>query len=342
VRRALAPLLLLAGVAGCQTTPGPVFPPPSPPLVWPPAPDRPRIQYVGELRGAASLNVRPTGWAAVRQAVTGEQPGGAFLRPSAVAVDGPRVYVADTGLAVVHVLDIDARTYSALAGSATERFQVPIDLCILADGQLAVADRARGVVDVFDRHGRWTRAIRHDLLTAPVGLAYDPAGDRLWISDAASHAVFVAVGTAAPAPRFGQRGTAPGDFNFPGGLAWHPATGLAVVDALNFRVQVLAPDGAPRVVFGQKGDAAGDFARPRDVAIDAAGHLYVVDNQFENIQVFDGAGRLLMAFGQGGTGPGEFALPGGLCVGADDRIWVADGYNRRVQVFQYLPEEDAP
>jgi hypothetical protein len=331
-------LVCVALLAGCQSTPGPIFPAVSPAIVWPPPPDEPRIRYIGELRGEASLGVKATGWVAFQELLAGPRAQAAFVRPSAVAVTGERVFVADIGLGVVHGLDLAARQYVAIQGPPAERFRVPVDLTIGGGGQLVVVDRGRAAVDVFDLDGNWRGTHRCAELTAPVAIAWDPGQRLYWLADAAAHACIATADLEHVQQQFGERGSAPGQFNYPTALALQPQIGLIVADAMNFRVQVF--DGAGRVVsmFGQKGDAAGDFARPRAVAADSDGHIYVVDNQFENVQVFDRDGRLLLAFGQEGERPGEFALPSGIAIDTQDRIWIADSYNRRVQVFQYLRE----
>ena len=331
-------LVLLSLATGCQSPPGPIFPPVSPPIVWPPPPDQPRIRYVGELRGEANLGVKPSGWDAFRAVLTGPRPLVGFSRPAAVAVADERVFVADTGLGVVHLLDLADRSYRVMRGAPGDALQVPIDVAAMPDGTVVVADRGRAAIDFFNMDGDWQSTLRRDEWKAPTSVAWDVRGEQLWVIDAANHACF-GWQDGQVVDRLGSRGSAPGQFNFPTAVAWNPLAGLVVADAMNFRVQVFGDDGEPMVLFGQKGDAAGDFALPRDVAVDSEGHIYVLDNQFENVQIFDRQGRLLMAFGGGGQGPGQFALPSGITIDDQDRIWIADSYNRRVQVFQYLPEE---
>jgi DNA-binding beta-propeller fold protein YncE len=252
-------------------------------------------------------------------------------------VHGERLFIADVGLRVVHMLDLAERSHQTLRGSPSDPFQVPIDVIALPDGTVAVVDRGRAAIDLLDGSGRWRTTLRADEMQAPSGAAYDVRRGHLWVTDVMAHAC-LAWKDQRLEKRLGGRGVAPGELNFPSAVACDPNVGLVVADAMNFRVQVF--DGADQLtlVFGQKGDAAGDFANPRDVAVDSEQHIYVLDNQFENVQIFDTQGRLLMAFGEGGTGPGEFALPSGITIDRQDRIWIADRHNRRVQVFQYLRE----
>lgn len=334
--RSLAATLALPLFAGCVAPPGPIFPQVSPPIVWPPAPDTPRIRYVGELRGEASLGARPKGWQVFRELLAGPEPKVAFVRPTAVAVSGERVYVADVGLGGVHLLDLVTRGYLLMRGAPDDPLRVPIDLAI-GNGQLVVVDRGRAALDIFDLAGTWRRTQRWPELKAPVAIAFDPNQCLWWLADAEAHACLATADLATFTRRIGQRGVGPGQFNYPTALACGPA-GLVVADAMNFRIQLFDPAGLPVAVFGEKGDAAGTFSRPRGVALDSRGHIYVVDNQFENVQVFNASGELLMAFGGGGADPGQFSMPAGITIDARNRIWIADSLNRRVQVFQYLSE----
>jgi len=328
-----------ATLIGCRAPLRPVFPAVTPPIVWPPPPDQPRVRYIGELRGEASLGARSRGWNALRTLVAGPAAPVEFSRPAAVAVVGQRVFVADTGLGAVHLLDIDRREHKLILGDPSDPLQTPIDVLALPDETIVVVDRGRAAVDFLDLDGRWLRTWRSADLRAPVSAAWDARRELLWIADVADHVCY-AWQRGEIIRRLGRRGSAPGEFNFPSAVAWNAAAGLVVADAMNFRVQIFSDQDLPSVVFGRKGDAAGDFARPRDVAVDSQGHVYTLDNQFENVQIFDQAGRLLMALGRGGAGAGEFALPAGITIDSLDRIWVADSCNRRVQVFQYLPEDE--
>jgi DNA-binding beta-propeller fold protein YncE len=333
-------LAAIAAVGGCAGPPGPIFPERRPALVWPRAPDQPRIQYIGELFGQASLGVKPSGWRAVSAVVGGPPPEVEFSTPNAVAVDGNRVFVSDAALGVVHVLDLDERKFSLIREAGGAPLLGPMDV-VFVNGLLAVADARREAVFLFDRDGNFIRRIGDTLLKRPVALAASAEIGELFVIDGPRHTCLVFGFDGELRRRIGGDGDAPGKFRFPTGAAWSETLGLVVADAMNFRIQTLDNMGNIRSVFGKKGDAAGDFARPRDVAVDSAGNIYVLDNQFENVQLFDREGRLLMAFGSEGGGPGQFALPAGITIDRQDRIWIADTYNRRVQVFQYL-SEDAP
>ncbi len=347
-------LVLACAMLGCQREAGPIFPQISPPIVWPTPPDQPRIRYIGQLVGEASLQAPASGWETLQEVLGGPRAQIAFSRPTAVAVRGERVYVTDVGLGVVHVLDLDTRAYDLIRGTPDERFLVPIDVAILppcestAPPRVAVVDRKRAAVDLFSITGEWLHTARWDDLPSPTSITWHAPTNTIWLVDATTHQCIALSDNLEIVQRFGARGIDPLQFNYPSAITADETLDLVIADAMNFRVQIVSllasekvdPPHTPvaTVVFGQKGDAAGDFARPRDVAVDEDHHIYVLDNQFENIQIFDRAGQLLLAFGAGGDQPGQFSLPAGITIDKKSRIWVADSYNRRVQVFEYLAE----
>ena len=327
---------LLAFESGCQQ-PQRVQPFPARGLsiVWPGAPDTPRIRYIGDIVGEASFGVRSRGLKALGEVFTGPAPKIRFSTPMAVAVRGERAYVADAQAGAVYICDLAQRQLDTIRAASGKPFDWPIDVAATKDG-IAICDSRRASVFLFDANGTFVRALGAGALQRPSAVAYRADTDELWVLDTAAHecVVFNSAGNATR--RIGQRGAEAGSFNFPAGMTWRAKVGAVVADSMNFRVQILDESGTSRAVFGKKGDAAGDFAMPRDVAVDSDGNIYVLDNQFENVQIFNPSGQLLMAFGGEGSGPGEFYLPSGITIDQRDRIWIADSYNRRVQVFQYL------
>lgn len=334
---ALTTLLLL----GCAAHDPPAFSFAGTNLVWPASPDPPRIRYIGEIRGEASLGRKRDAAALLREAITGPAATAGFSTPMAVAVEGMRVYVADPSHPqgpTVHALDLAAKTYAAIRDAGGRKLQWPLDVSV-RDGVLAIADAKRAEV-ILRRDGQDDRVIGAGRLLRPVAVEWI-AADELGALDAVAHALLRFDAAGGVRQRVGGRGAAAGEMNFPAGLGvsrfGEPMLGVA--DSMNFRVQMFDARGDVLAVFGRKGDAAGDFALPRDVAFDSLRHVYVLDSQFENVQVFDGTGRLLLAFGGEGGGPGRFSVPSGITIDAADRIWIADTYNRRVQVFQFIREE---
>jgi sugar lactone lactonase YvrE len=255
----------------------------------------------------------------------------------AVHPDGKRVAVADSNGRSVHVLNIEENTAWTVASGR----EVPLSLGVptgvaWAGDRLCIADAEAHQVIVVGP-SQETRAIGHDSLERPAGIAYNRTNDLLYISDAKAHRVVAMDLQGSIIHQFGGRGAGIGELNTPAQLKCTEQGEVWVADALNFRVQRFSASGQPLGGFGAKGNAGGDFALPKGIAVDRSGNLWVVDAQFENVQAFDPSGRLLLAFGEEGHRPGEFWLPAGVDVDGANRLWIADSYNRRVQLFEILP-----
>lgn len=366
MRLAITGILAAALIAGCTQPAMTFLTAPEPPVVWPPAPDAPRVRYVGSLTGSEDIGMQKPFGQVMDELLYGPKPPDRFVSPHAIAVDatGNRVAVADVSGKCVHLFDIAARTYQNLTRVAwpeptgttppewrsasqdrTEHTVVgspldtPVAVCWAGD-KLWVADSKVGGLAVFDADGR---GIWHGLgkMQRPAGVAYCTANQLCYVTDSLAHRVVVFDRQGSIVSQFGSRGGGPGQFNVPSHVDC-AGERLVVADSLNFRVQVLGLDGSPIHVFGRKGDAAGDFGLPKGVAFDADGNLWVVDAHFENVQAFTQQGVLLMAFGREGHDPGEFWLPAGICIDRDDRMWICDRENSRVQIFAILQPTSAP
>ncbi len=302
-------------------------------LVWPSPPDQARVEWVSAFGGAADLGIKPSLWSRLATLVGGaDDP--EIVRPTGVAVDARRIAVADPGAARVQLYDLTAQKAHSLTSCDASKFAEPVAVAFLGQ-RLFVADAARGRIDSFDADGECVGGWDLEKGARPAGLAADATRSRLYVSDSGKHQVLVFDPQGALQLRFGERGAAPGEFNFPTWMAVDAGGTLYVTDGLNFRVQRFDPDGRCLGVFGQQGDGSGELARPKGIGVDAAGHVYLVDALFDAVQLFDGDGRYLMVFGGRGHDPGQFWLPSGLAVDGD-RIYVVDTYNQRVQIFRSL------
>ena len=335
-------LMLVASLclsAGCARRAGVIFPPLEKPLVWPAPPETPRIRYVGQLATSADLKPRVPFGEAFSQAIFGKKPLQSMLTPFAVCTDGAnRIFVADSGAQTVHVFDLITRKHTRWTPPNPYRFSQPVGVAWDPRGRLFVSDSVGGCIFVFTPTGAFEARIGVNELTRPAGLAWDGRNSRLLVADTGNHCLVMLSADGAVLGRMGQRGTLPGEFNFPTNIAVDRQGRVYVSDTLNFRIQQLDSNLKPTLMIGTKGDMPGCLSQPKGIAVDSADHLYVLDAQFEAIQVFDPQGRLLLNLGEEGRGPGQFWLPAGMFIDSRDRIWVADAYNRRLQVFDYVPE----
>lgn len=304
--------------------------------VWPAPPAPARIRYIGELESSRDLKAAVT----LGEVFFGEESARSMLTPMAVCTDRRgRVFVADSNGQMVHVFDLDNRHYDQWTlPEGSQQFAQPVGIVVDPYGRVLVADSVAGTIFRFNEDGEFLGELGVDHLRRPTGLAIDATRERLFVADPGTHEIVVLDLDGRFLNRFGGRGIALGQFNYPTSVAVDAQGRVFVSDSLNFRVQVFDADLTPLRQIGRHGDMPGYFAQPKGIALDREGHVYVVDAQFEAVQIFDADGTLLLSFGREGTGPGEFWLPAGIHIDSTDRVWVADAYNRRIQVFQYLTE----
>ncbi|KAL5259277.1 hypothetical protein ACHWQZ_G009652 [Mnemiopsis leidyi] len=170
----------------------------------------------------------------------------------------------------------------------------------------------------------------------------------------------------------GEKGTEPGEFQYPLGLRSHGGA-LYIADAGNNRVQILNSTLQHELSITSDGDSAA-FDRPNDVCIDKNGMIIVADT-FRNslhwytqegvhqrtltgilnrpfsvcvnsensvvvadtgnhrVRVISQTGKRNLVFGKYGKEEGDFDGPHSVAVDKYDNIYVADLYNQRLQVF---------
>ncbi|KAI2810241.1 Zinc ion binding, partial [Blomia tropicalis] len=134
--------------------------------------------------------------------------------------------------------------------------------------------------------------------------------------------------------KIGSRGTNPGCFTWPRGVACAPDNSIVVADSSNHRVQVFDSTGRFQFEFGSYGSGEGEFDCLAGVTVNRIGHYIVSDRYNHRIQVFDASGRFLRAFGTEGRSDGKFSYPWGISTDALGFIYVCDKENHRIQVFQ--------
>jgi hypothetical protein len=291
-------------------------------LVWPLLDPRIRLQTLIELDAAGSgRRGKLRRWLGVDEL---HRP---LRRPYGIAWEGDSLLLADPdGGRVARVLP-RGRTRLSDAGL----FVQPIGIAACRDG-IVVSDPGRGGVALLDQDLRLVRWLANDL-ARPTGVCC--AEGTIYVTETAAHRILV-IEADGGIRRMGERGGAPGQFNFPTALAVRGGT-LFVADTLNFRIQQLdAASGRQLGLFGRLGDAPGEMPRLKGIAVDRAGNLWAADAHLDQVALYDRDGNFLIALGGPGGAPGQFSFPAGVAARVDGRIAVVDSLNRRLQVFELV------
>lgn len=316
-------------------------------IYFPPMSDEqvPRYVYVGELIGEQNFVdpepqkknplIEALKWIA---GLLDLQNPNVLQRPQSGTVDeNGRILVTDVSRGAVYVFDqINGRLDVWEYADGLRRFSAPTGIALGPAGRVFVADADQRKVVVLDSEGRGQQLIGKEWLERPTGLAWDANTALLYVADTQAHQIKVFDVTGRLVRTIGQRGEAPGEFNFPTYLALSKGK-LIVADTMNARIQMITlDDSAAPIVFGERGIQVGHFARPKGVAVDAESNIYVIESYYDHLLIFDSQARFLLPIGGAGKEAGSFYLPSGVWVDKENRVFVADTFNGRIAVFQFL------
>ena len=140
--------------------------------------------------------------------------------------------------------------------------------------------------------------------------------------------------------QWGTKGSGPGEFNLPHGIALDSKGRVYVCDRSNSRIQMF--DAKGKFIDQWKGAHIG---RPYGIGISKDDHVYLIDGGEPSLKPsergkaveLDTSGKVLDTFGGVGKEPGQFQLGHDIAVGPDGAVYVAEGSGARVQKFVRRP-----
>lgn len=313
------------------------------PLYFPPPPDPARFVFERSVQRASDL-APPKQTGTLRRAVTGERDSGsALVKPFDVATCEGIVYVSDTVSRNVLVFDATSREVSEIGRDNPGMLRKPLGLATDADCNLYVADGTLRGVLVYDKQGKYRKALGgQDWFERLSHVAVESDGSRIYAVDTggvSSEAHWIRVFDVASGEHLldiGSRGVEDGELNLPRDVTMGPDGNLYIVDGGNFRVQVFEPNGAYIRKIGSLGRMYGQFARPKGIAVDGDGNVYVSDSAHGNFQIFDQQGNLLLFVGSRSESDGRalYMLPAGIDVDEDGRVYMIDQYFRKLDIYR--------
>ncbi len=316
-----ASIVAVAVASGCATAKNPRR------VVWPPPPEKTRIEFVRTLRSSSDVE---SGLRRFWSAISGTR-GITLENPTALALspDEKRLYVSCAPKGLVVLFDFEKGTARLAANVDGRRPKMPFGLAVDGDGNLYVGDQGDKVVWVYSADGKFLRQIGKDMFDRPAGVAFDRRRRLLYVVDGSfggsrRHRVEVFAPDGRHLRTIGTRGSNPGEFNFPSYVTVAPDGKVYVADTLNFRIQVFDPEGTFLTMFGEGGEAPGQFGKIKGIAFDSFGNLYVVDGQVAIVQMFNSKFQPLMYFGGALRLPEFMYVPNSIVIDSRNRIYVSD------------------
>jgi DNA-binding beta-propeller fold protein YncE len=164
--------------------------------------------------------------------------------------------------------------------------------------------------------------------TRPIGVAVDPSGDRIYVTQGAATAEGII---------FDGRGNAIGKFAVPAALGGSHQPAYAAVDPVNEELYVSDRLAGTIYIYDRDGGYLRELslAKPRSgwqpmgLTFDAAGNLYVTDLAGPVIVEIDRAGSIVRTLGQGEN----LNFPNGVAIDKAGNVFVTDSNNGRLLMY---------
>jgi len=278
----------------------------------------------------------------------GHRAEGVLRFPEAVAI-GPQgdIYVADQLSYSVEKLTPEG-TLEAQWGSfggGHSQFGPIGGLAVDATGAVYVVDSSHNRIEKFGPNGEYITSWGKQGSepgqfsfgssqdpTKPPGGGIAVAGNFVFVADSGNNRIerFNLLGREPMV--WGTKGSGPGQFSYPRGLAANEHEVL-VADDDNHRIEQFNTEGAYISEAGSQGTGPGQFGFPYGVALDAAGNVYVADDLNHRVVKLNPQLGFAGAWGGFGSKPGQLAFPRAIASDPAGDTYVADTANHRVQVF---------
>lgn len=333
-------ILLLGCILCACNRQAPGAPSPESLVIFPPPPDSTRIQFLTHFSSSVDL-VGEKG--AFHRFLFGEEEPLNIIKPYGVTVHKDKVYICDTGMGGLEVLDLSEGSFEYFRPGGKGQLKLPINACLDERDYLYIADANRKQIVVFDNEGNYLHAFGEAKDFKPTDVAVHQG--KIWVSNVLDHAVYV---YGADDYQFIEKRAAAsaGEEGFIRQSTNISISGesLYISDFGDFSVKKYSTEGDYLGVIGGYGSTPGKFTRPKGISLDREENLYVVDAAFENVQIFNKKGELLMHFGGAYKGAGAMWLPAAVEISYENlsyfEPYVDESYTLKYLIFvsnQYGP-----
>ena len=309
--------------------------------VYPAPPDEPRIQYLTSFSKSTDFTGERS---AITNFIMGEEESLPILKPYGLAVGAKRIYVCDTQLGALEIMDMEDGSFAYFAPEGRGKLIRPINCFLDAAGFLYVADSERRQVVIFNNELDYIGEIGDSTLLKPTDVYVTEK--QIFINDITKKSIEVYdILTRKYLKSIPSNSDDKNRLFSPANISVFNDK-IYVSDLGDSKVKVYDLDGNYIRTIGTIGNVPGKFSRPKGISLDLEENLYVVDAGFENVQIFNKEGNLLMFFGGTYTKPGDMWLPAKVIIDYKNinyfKDYVDSSFNLKYLIFvtnQYGPDK---
>jgi DNA-binding beta-propeller fold protein YncE len=311
-------------------------------VIFPAPPDTTRIQFLTSFSNSKDIVGERSSF---KKAIIGQENVLEITKPYGIAVSKNRIYVCDTKLGALEIINLENKTFEYFKPTGLGEFKKPLNCFIDKDSLFYVVDVDRKDVVSFNDSLDFVKSYGFKELVKPTDVFV--SGDNIYVTDIADHKIKVFSKENAELllsfPDVDPKDTA----------YLHQPTNLFVTDKEiyvtdfgEFLVKVYDLKGNFIKNIGSHGSTPGNFVRPKGIALDKENNIYVVDAAFENVQIFNSNAELLLFFGGAYKGPGTMYMPAKVAIDYTNldyfRKYVYKSFELKYLVFvtnQYGPDK---
>ena len=243
------------------------------------------------------------------------------------------------------VLCIDGATGEVLSSFGDDQFENEHGLAVASDGTVWVTDADTHVVQQYSAEGELLKTLGKmgdageddTRFNKPTDLDFGPDGS-IYVTDGYGNNRVVKLDREGKFVKaWGSKGTGPGEFDTPHGVAVDGEGRVYIADRGNSRVQVFDAGGGFLAEWKSE-----EIGRPWGVDVTSDGHVLVADGGDLTNTAYDRNGALLMTtegeilerWGTYGSHDGQFYWAHDIAAGPDGAVYVVDvNAGMRVQKF---------
>jgi len=205
----------------------------------------------------------------------------------------------------------------------------PVGVLVLEGRDLVlISDWTNNRLVVTDQQGKTKQIVPG--FEGPVGMAYDPVKNLLYLTEQKVNRIRVLDGTSfKPVGEIKIKGMT---FNEPRGLWFDSDRKLYLVDTMNSRIIVFDEGGSLIKTIGKEGMGDDEFYYPRGVSVDSQGRVWMTDTLHHTVKVFDASGKYLFRIGKEGSDLEGLNRPRYVVV-KDDIAIISDYQNNRLKIY---------